>query len=53
MWEHKRDPWFFKSGGSGSGLHITYDGGKTWSKKTDADGLPKGDLRENWFSYCT
>ena len=44
MWEHKRDPWFFKSGGSGSGLHITYDGGKTWSKKTDADGLPKGDL---------
>tara|TARA_B110000483_G_scaffold89364_1_gene110328 strand:+ start:9529 stop:12687 length:3159 start_codon:yes stop_codon:yes gene_type:complete len=44
MWEHKRDPWFFKSGGSGSGLHITYDGGKTWSKKTHADGLPKGDL---------
>ena len=20
MWEHKRDPWFFKSGGEGSGL---------------------------------
>ena len=23
MWEHKRDPWFFKSGGEGSGLYIT------------------------------
>ncbi|RZS93406.1 VPS10 domain-containing protein [Aquimarina brevivitae] len=44
MWEHKRDPWFFKSGGEGSGLYITFDGGKTWSKKTDKDGLPKGDL---------
>lgn len=44
MWEHKRDPWFFKSGGEGSGLYITFDGGKTWKKKTDKDGLPKGDL---------
>ena len=44
MWEHKRDPWFFKSGGEGSGLHITFDGGKTWTKKTDKDGLPKGEL---------
>jgi len=44
MWEHKRDPWFFNSGGSGSGLHITHDAGKTWKKLTDEDGLPKGDL---------
>ena len=22
MWEHKRDPWFFKSGGEGSGLSL-------------------------------
>ena len=44
MWEHKRDPWFFKSGGSGSGLYVSFDGGKNWSKKTDEDGLPKGDL---------
>lgn len=44
MWEHKRDPWFFNSGGEGSGLHITHDGGKTWKKLTDKDGLPKGDL---------
>ena len=44
LWEHKRDPWFFKSGGEGSGLYITHDGGKTWKERTDKDGLPKGDL---------
>jgi len=44
MWEHKRDPWFFKSGGPGSGIYVTYDGGENWEKRTDEDGLPKGDL---------
>ena len=44
MWEHKRDPWFFKSGGEGSGLYITYDGGDTWKKMTDKEGFPKGEL---------
>ena len=44
MWEHKRDPWFFKSGGPGSGIYITYDGGETWEQRTDEDGLPKGEL---------
>ncbi len=39
MWEHKRDPWFFKSGGAGSGLYMTHDGGRTgngFQKKTDS-----------------
>lgn len=44
MWEHKREPWFFHSGGKGSGLYITFDGGETWKKRTDEDGLPKGEL---------
>ncbi len=44
MWEHKRDPWFFNSGGKGSALHMTHDGGKTWKKITEDDGFPKGDL---------
>tara|TARA_B100000686_G_C16806048_1_gene990525 strand:- start:2921 stop:6070 length:3150 start_codon:yes stop_codon:yes gene_type:complete len=44
LWEHKRDPWFFKSGGEGSSLYITYDGGKTWTKKSHNDGLPKGNM---------
>ncbi|MFL1897235.1 hypothetical protein ACJRPK_16145 [Aquimarina sp. 2-A2] len=44
LWEHKRDPWFFNSGGEGSGIFITHDGGKTWSERTEKDGLPKGNL---------
>ena len=44
MWQHKRDPWFFKSGGEGSGLFITMDGGENWKKLSDEDGLPKGEL---------
>lgn len=44
MWEHRRWPWFFNSGGSGSGLYLTTDGGKTWKKLTDKEGMPKGDL---------
>lgn len=44
MWEYRRWPWFFQSGGEGSGLYVTYDGGKSWKKRTDEDGLPKGEL---------
>lgn len=44
MWEYRRWPWFFKSGGAGSGLYITIDGGKTWTKRTSDDGLPEGEL---------
>ncbi|WP_298778968.1 hypothetical protein [uncultured Polaribacter sp.] len=44
MWEHKRDPWFFKSGGKGSGLYITHDGGENWKQITEKEGFPKGDL---------
>ncbi len=44
MWEHRRWPWYFNSGGPGSGLYISYDAGETWKKKTSTDGLPKGDL---------
>ena len=44
MWEHKRDPWFFNSGGEGSGLFVSYDGGESWKEKTNEDGLPKGGL---------
>jgi photosystem II stability/assembly factor-like uncharacterized protein len=44
MWEHKREPWFFKSGGEGSGLYITHDGGENWKKITEKEGFPEGDL---------
>lgn len=44
MWEHERKPWTFTSGGSGSGLYITHDGGDNWKKLSDKEGLPKGEL---------
>ncbi len=39
MWEHRRQPWFVRSGGPGSGLYKTTDGGDTWGKLEN--GLPK------------
>jgi photosystem II stability/assembly factor-like uncharacterized protein len=44
MWEYRRWPYFFKSGGPGSGLHVSYDGGTTWKRLQEEDGLPKGEL---------
>lgn len=44
MWEHRRWPWFFKSGGKGSGIHISYDGGENWKQITSENGLPEGEL---------
>ena len=42
MWEFRRTPWSFSSGGKGSGLFRSADGGKTWSKVTKE--LPEGIL---------
>jgi photosystem II stability/assembly factor-like uncharacterized protein len=44
MWDYRRWPWFFRSGGPGSGLFTSDDGGETWKRLTEDDGLPKGDL---------
>jgi photosystem II stability/assembly factor-like uncharacterized protein len=44
MWEHRRWPWFFNSGGPGSGLYLSADAGETWKKLSTKEGLPEGDL---------
>jgi photosystem II stability/assembly factor-like uncharacterized protein len=41
LWETRRYPWDLKSGGPGSGLYVSRDGGTTWKQLTD-NGLPKG-----------
>ncbi len=43
MWQHRRTPWSLKSGGAGSGLYMTYDGGKNWKKLGSKEGLPEGN----------
>jgi photosystem II stability/assembly factor-like uncharacterized protein len=40
MWQHRRTPWSFTSGGKGGGLYATWDGGKTWKKLGKKEGLP-------------
>ncbi|MFP5285445.1 MAG: VPS10 domain-containing protein, partial [Thermoanaerobaculia bacterium] len=44
MWDHRRQPWRFRSGGPGSGLYVTHDGGESWKRLTEDDGLPRGEL---------
>jgi photosystem II stability/assembly factor-like uncharacterized protein len=44
MWQFRRWPWYFRSGGPGSGLFESHDGGETWKRLTEEDGLPKGNL---------
>lgn len=44
MWQFRRWPHFFKSGGPGSGLYRSVDAGATWQRLEPEDGLPKGEL---------
>jgi photosystem II stability/assembly factor-like uncharacterized protein len=53
MWEYRRWPWFFKSGGKGSGLYISYDGGENWERRNDKDGLPEGELGRMGLAIST
>jgi photosystem II stability/assembly factor-like uncharacterized protein len=42
FWEVYRKPWTLESGGSGSGIFKSTDGGDTWAEITRNPGLPKG-----------
>jgi photosystem II stability/assembly factor-like uncharacterized protein len=47
MYDYRRQPYHFRSGGPGSGLYRSTDGGDTWKKLTNPDlsnGLPTGVL---------
>lgn len=43
MWQLKLRTWNRTSGGPGSGIHMSTDGGDTW-RKLEGNGLPKGPL---------
>lgn len=41
FWQTRRQPWGLTSGGPGSGLYVSRDGGDTWTALT-GNGLPEG-----------
>jgi photosystem II stability/assembly factor-like uncharacterized protein len=44
MWQAYRTPWNLSSGGPGSGLYKTIDGGAHWTDLSHNPGLPSGQL---------
>ena len=50
MWQYRRWPWFFKSGGPGSGLYRSLDGGQSWKKIHK--GFPTGELGRIGIATC-
>ncbi len=44
MWSTRAYPWSVVPRGPGSGLFLTRDGGESWIRLTEEDGLPAGEL---------
>ncbi|MCY7409234.1 MAG: hypothetical protein LH473_03100 [Chitinophagales bacterium] len=44
LWQVNRKPWMLTSGGKGSGLYKSTDGGDTWISLSQNPGMPKGLL---------
>lgn len=44
MYQYERKPYVFRSGGKGSGLYMTTDGGNQWIQLNEKHGLPEGEL---------
>lgn len=50
MWDFQRKAYHFRSGGKGSAIYKTTDGGKTWKKIIN--GLPSGDYGRIGLDVC-
>jgi photosystem II stability/assembly factor-like uncharacterized protein len=52
LWQFRRWPYRFESGGPGSGLYVSIDGGDSWTQLTEEDGLPRGELGRAVFAIA-
>jgi len=48
LYQIRRSPWSMDSGGPGSGLYRSTDGGNTW-KHLEGNGLPEGHSGPHWY----
>jgi len=51
-WQFRRYPDYFESGGVGSGLFVSHNGGGSWRELTEEDGLPAGPLGRSVFTIA-
>jgi len=52
LYEHERKPYYFTSGGEGSGLYVSDDAGENWKKLGEKEGLPSGNLGRIGFAIA-
>jgi photosystem II stability/assembly factor-like uncharacterized protein len=52
FWQTRRNFWNLSSGGPGSGLFRSTDGGDTWEEITRASGLPDGPIGKVGITVC-
>ncbi len=52
MWQGRRLPWRLDSGGPGSGLWRSVDGGDTWEDLSARPGMPKGVMGRAGVAAC-
>ncbi|MCG8457636.1 MAG: hypothetical protein MI919_15280 [Holophagales bacterium] len=52
MWEYRRRPHVFESGGPGSGLYRSLDGGESWRRLGAENGLPEGPLGRMGLAFA-
>jgi photosystem II stability/assembly factor-like uncharacterized protein len=52
MWQANRTPWKLTSGGPGSGLYKSTDGGEHWANLSKYPGLPEGTLGKIGVALC-
>jgi photosystem II stability/assembly factor-like uncharacterized protein len=52
LYEHERTPYYFTSGGEGSGLYVSNDAGENWKELGLKEGLPSGNLGRIGFAIA-